>query len=143
MKTSISIMVLIIGIIMTFLVTSYLFNTIKENDINNLKGQINDLTDQLDQYRGTDDMFVGTWNRTLGDPHAYYDSMVLYSNYTGFLNYYVSGTDPVNYSFRDGKLAFESMGYDLREFSYTFHNDHTLIMVESEEFEGFSVYIKI
>jgi len=143
MKPIITFILLLICVLITFLICSYIFNAVKESEINNLNDQINDLETRLNEYIGTADMFVGTWNRTLGDPHEYYDTMVLYSNNTGFLTYFTSGIDPVNYSIKDGKLAFEWAGYPLREFSFTFHNDHTMIMVESEESEGFSVYTKV
>lgn len=144
MRSIIAILLIIFFIILTFFITAYIFNSIKDNEINDYEIQINDLKNQLNQHIGTEDMFIGTWNRTLGDPHNYYATMVLNANKTGILSYSETDIETYNYSFVNGKLVIEKMGYIHREFNYLFYNDHTLIMVGgSEDIDGFSVYRKI
>ena len=113
-----------------------------ELDIYNLNNRMNNLTSQLLQYVGDEDMFVGSWNRSLGDKHRYYDTMYLYSNKTARLKYTGSASMGVTYSIKNGKLVFDQHGQSVREFSYSFHNDHMLVVTELEEYTGSAIYRK-
>lgn len=136
------IVVIVICIFITFLVTVYFVNTDKEREINNLNEQIENLTIQLLQYVGDEDMFVGIWNRSLGDEHRYYDTMYLYSNKSARVEYKGSGSLGAIYSINNDKLVFEQHGRVFRDFIYSFHNDHTLVVIEPGVDYGPAIYIK-
>lgn len=107
-----------------------------ELDIFRVNEQIDNLTAQLYQYLGDENMLIGTWTRFLGNGSIFFDTIYIYSNKTAGLYYTDSALWNVSYTIENGILLFVG-GTAVRDFSYCFFDENTLVV--SNPYPGWSV----
>ena len=127
MKPITVVVVVLVCVFATFTATLYFVNKDKEQEINNLRETVRNLTSQLHQYVGDEDMLVGTWIRYLGNESISFDTLYINEDGSARLEYTGHGALVATYSFENGKLIFKS-GTEGREFSYCFLDENTLVV---------------